>query len=72
LKYSTINVRIFQLFERYLSLNLNSYYLCHTDVRCTKAVFVPAPIHYVTLCVSRGLNLDCEGEMANEQRSIAT
>jgi len=46
-------------------------YLCHTDVRCTKAVSVPAPVHYATLCVSRGLNLDYEGQMANEQRSIA-
>lgn len=49
-----------------------TYYLCHTDVRCTKAVSVPAPVHYATLCVSRGLNLDYEGQMANEQRSIAT
>ncbi|CAF1347631.1 unnamed protein product [Adineta ricciae] len=48
-----------------------TYYLCHTDVRCTKAVSVPAPVHYATLCVSRGLNLDYEGQMANEQRSIA-
>lgn len=51
---------------------MNSYYLCHTDVRCTKAVSVPAPVHYATLCVSRGLNLNYEGQMANEQRSIAT
>ena len=49
-----------------------TYYLCHADVRCTKAVSVPAPVHYATLCVSRGLNLDYEGQMANEQRSIAT
>ncbi|CAF3707984.1 unnamed protein product [Rotaria sordida] len=49
-----------------------TYYLCHTDVRCTKSVSVPAPVHYATLCVSRGLNLDYEGQMANEQRSIAT
>jgi len=48
-----------------------TYYLCHTDVRCTKAVSVPAPVHYATLCVSRGLNLDYEGQMANEQRSVA-
>lgn len=49
-----------------------TYYLCHTDVRCTKVVSVPSPVHYATLCVSRGLNLDYEGQMANEQRSIAT
>ncbi|CAF4765232.1 unnamed protein product, partial [Rotaria sp. Silwood1] len=47
------------------------YYLCHTDVRCTKSVSVPAPVHYATLCVSRGLNLDYEGQMSSEQRSIA-
>ena len=40
-------------------------------MRCTKAVSVPAPVHYATLCVSRGLNLDYEGQMANEQRSVA-
>ncbi|CAF1268322.1 unnamed protein product [Rotaria sp. Silwood1] len=48
-----------------------TYYLCHTDVRCTKSVSVPAPVHYATLCVSRGLNLDYEGQMSSEQRSIA-
>lgn len=46
------------------------YYLCHTDVRCTKSVSVPAPVHYATLCVSRGLNLDYEAQMSNEQRSV--
>ncbi|CAF1508752.1 unnamed protein product [Adineta steineri] len=49
-----------------------TYYLCHTDVRCTKSVSIPAPVHYATLCVSRGLNLDYEGQMLNEQRSITT
>ncbi|CAF0840758.1 unnamed protein product [Adineta ricciae] len=49
-----------------------TYYLCHTDVRCTKAVSIPAPVHYASICVSRGVNLDYEGQMANEQRSTAT
>jgi hypothetical protein len=49
-----------------------TYYLCHTEVRCTKAVSIPAPIHYATLRFSRVLNLDYEGQMANEERSIAT
>ena len=49
-----------------------TYYLCHTDVRCTKVVSVPSPIHYASLCVSRGLNLDYEGQMNNDQRSVAT
>ncbi|CAF3792637.1 unnamed protein product [Rotaria socialis] len=48
-----------------------TYYLCHTDVRCTKSVSVPAPVHYATLCVSRGLNLDYEGQMSNEPRSFS-
>jgi len=48
-----------------------TFYLCHTDVRCTKAVSVPAPVHYATLCVSRGPNLDYEGQFGSEQRSIA-
>jgi len=52
------------------SLNFR-YYLCHTDVRCTKSVSVPSPVHYASLCVARGINLDYEGQMANEQRSIA-
>ena len=26
-----------------------TYYLCHSDVRCTKAVSVPAPVHYAHL-----------------------
>lgn len=55
-----------------LSFVVHRYYLCHTDVRCTKSVSVPAPVHYATLCVARGLNLDYEGQMANEQRSLAT
>ncbi len=42
------------------------------DVRCTKAVFVETPVHYTTLCFSHGLILDYEGQMVNEQRSIAT
>lgn len=51
---------------------MNRFYLCHTDVRCTKSVSIPSPVHYATLCVARGLNLDYEGQMANEQRSITT
>ncbi|CAF1236661.1 unnamed protein product [Adineta ricciae] len=47
-----------------------TYYLCHTDVRCTKAVSVRAPVHYATLCVSPGLKLDYEGQTANEQRIL--
>ena len=26
-----------------------TYYLCHADVRCTKAVLVPAPVYYAHL-----------------------
>ncbi|UJR24794.1 hypothetical protein I4U23_006169 [Adineta vaga] len=47
-----------------------TYYLCHTDVRCTKSVSIPAPVHYASLCVARGLNLDYEGQMSGDQRSI--
>ncbi|CAF2060584.1 unnamed protein product [Rotaria magnacalcarata] len=39
-------------------------------LRCTKAVSVPAPVRYATLCVSRGLNLDYEGQMSNEQQEF--
>ena len=52
-------------------MNLIRYYLCHTDVRCTKAVSVPSPVHYASLCVARGINLDYEGQLAMDQRSIA-
>ena len=30
-------------------IQLLTYFLCHADVRCTKAVSVPAPIHYAHL-----------------------
>lgn len=26
-----------------------TYFLCHSDVRCTKAVSIPAPVHYAHL-----------------------
>ncbi|CAF1131852.1 unnamed protein product [Rotaria sordida] len=48
-----------------------TYYLCHTVARCTKSTAVPAPVHYATYCVARGLSLDYEGQIANEQQSIA-
>ena len=50
---------------RVSTASLHRYYLRHTDVRCTKAVSVPAPVHYATLCVSRGLSLDYEGQRAD-------
>ncbi|CAF3887058.1 unnamed protein product, partial [Rotaria sp. Silwood1] len=33
-----------------------TYYLCHTDVRCTNVIPVPAPIHYATRCVTSDEN----------------
>ncbi|CAF3615307.1 unnamed protein product, partial [Rotaria sp. Silwood2] len=38
-----------------------TYYLCHTDVRCTNVIHVPAPIHYATCCVT-----------SDEHKSITT
>lgn len=35
-----------------------TYYLCHTDVRCTKAVSIPAPIHYAHLAAYQSRNID--------------
>ncbi|CAF1393334.1 unnamed protein product [Rotaria magnacalcarata] len=32
----------------------------------TKIFSVSTPVHYATLCVSRGLNLDYEGQMSND------
>ncbi|CAF4757539.1 unnamed protein product, partial [Rotaria sp. Silwood2] len=26
-----------------------TYWLCHTDMRCTKSVSIPAPVHYADL-----------------------
>ncbi|CAF1486983.1 unnamed protein product [Rotaria sp. Silwood1] len=33
-----------------------TYYLCHTDVRCTNVIPVPAPIHYATRYVTSDEN----------------
>ncbi|CAF3849468.1 unnamed protein product [Rotaria magnacalcarata] len=37
-----------------------TYWLCHTDMRCTKSVSIPAPVHYAHLAAfgSRALNFD--------------
>lgn len=45
-----------------------TYYLCHSDVRCTKAVSIPAPVHYAHLAAyqSRGTDND-----ENDRRSNA-
>ncbi|UJR13192.1 hypothetical protein I4U23_000214 [Adineta vaga] len=37
-----------------------TYWLCHTDMRCTKSVSIPAPVHYAHLAAygSRSLQFD--------------
>ncbi|CAF3937251.1 unnamed protein product [Rotaria sp. Silwood2] len=37
-----------------------TYWLCHTDMRCTKSVSIPSPVHYAHLAAygSRSLNFD--------------
>lgn len=35
-----------------------TYYLCHSDVRCTKAVSVPAPVHYAHLAAYQSRDID--------------
>ncbi|CAF3625397.1 unnamed protein product [Adineta steineri] len=35
-----------------------TYYLCHSDVRCTKAVSVPAPVHYAHLAAYQSRDAD--------------
>ncbi|CAF1565590.1 unnamed protein product [Adineta ricciae] len=46
-----------------------TYWLCHTDMRCTKSVSIPAPVHYAHLAAygSRSLKFeddrDTEGSM---------
>ncbi|CAF1173593.1 unnamed protein product [Rotaria sp. Silwood1] len=37
-----------------------TYWLCHTDMRCTKSVSIPAPVYYAHLAAygSRSLDFD--------------
>ncbi|CAF1109966.1 unnamed protein product [Didymodactylos carnosus] len=39
-----------------------TYYLCHADVRCTKAVSIPAPAHYAHLAAYHSRDLDYQGD----------
>ncbi|CAF4038008.1 unnamed protein product [Rotaria sp. Silwood2] len=43
-----------------------TYYLCHSDVRCTKAVSIPAPVHYAHLAAYQSRDAD---SYENERRS---
>ncbi|CAF2623092.1 unnamed protein product [Rotaria sp. Silwood2] len=43
-----------------------TYYLCHSDVRCTKAVSVPAPVHYAHLAAYQSRDAD---SYENDRRS---
>ena len=43
-----------------------TYYLCHSDVRCTKAVSVPAPVHYAHLAAYQSRDAD---NYENDRRS---
>ncbi|CAF4649051.1 unnamed protein product, partial [Rotaria sp. Silwood1] len=47
-----------------------TYYLCHIDVRCTKAIYVPAPVHYATLHVSHHLKLHYKSQMVKDMNEI--
>ncbi|CAF1938445.1 unnamed protein product [Rotaria magnacalcarata] len=46
-----------------------TYYLCHSDVRCTKAVSVPAPVHYAHLAAYQ--SRDAESYENDRRSSIA-
>ncbi|CAF1553255.1 unnamed protein product, partial [Didymodactylos carnosus] len=37
-----------------------TYYLCHTDARCSKAVSIPAPVHYAHLAAKQSRSFDYE------------
>lgn len=37
-----------------------TYWLCHTDARCSKAVSIPAPVHYAHLAAYASRTLDFE------------
>ncbi len=43
-----------------------TYYLCHSDVRCTKAVSVPAPVHYAHLAAYQSRDAET---FENDRRS---
>ncbi|CAF1375953.1 unnamed protein product [Rotaria sordida] len=43
-----------------------TYYLCHSDVRCTKAVSIPAPVHYAHLAAYQSRDAD---SYENDRRS---
>ncbi|CAF3233564.1 unnamed protein product [Rotaria sp. Silwood2] len=47
-----------------------TYYLCHIDVRCTKAIYVPAPVHCATLHVSHHLELHYKSQMSKDMNEI--
>ncbi|CAF1024442.1 unnamed protein product [Rotaria sp. Silwood1] len=44
-----------------------TYWLCHTDMRCTKSVSIPSPVHYAHLAAygSRALKFDDDRESDN-------
>ncbi|CAF5212924.1 unnamed protein product, partial [Rotaria magnacalcarata] len=43
-----------------------TYFLCHSDVRCTKAVSIPAPVHYAHLAAYQSRDAD---SYENDRRS---
>ena len=45
-----------------------TYFLCHSDVRCTKAVSVPAPVHYAHLAAYQ--SRDAENNENDRRSSI--
>ncbi|UJR08589.1 hypothetical protein I4U23_012848 [Adineta vaga] len=45
-----------------------TYYLCHSDVRCTKAVSVPAPVHYAHLAAYQSRDAE---SFENDRKSTA-
>ncbi|CAF4424002.1 unnamed protein product, partial [Adineta steineri] len=40
-----------------------TYWLCHTDARCSKAVSVPAPIHYAHLAAYASRTFDFDDNL---------
>jgi len=39
-----------------------TYWLCHTDARCSKSVSVPAPVHYAHLAAYASRTFDFEDQ----------
>ncbi|CAF1297196.1 unnamed protein product [Adineta ricciae] len=45
-----------------------TYFLCHSDVRCTKAVSIPAPVHYAHLAAYQSRDAE---SFENDRKSTA-